>query len=80
MLAFLISAAALGGVAKMNLSYPLVLAGLGGGYWFYLALQQVSPRSAKFWARRLFAVSILLITALNLSLSLNAVLPSLGFL
>lgn len=79
MLAFLISAAALGWVAKMNLSYPLVLAGLGG-YWFYLALQQVSPRSAKFWACRLFAVSILLILALNLSLSLNAVLPSLGFL
>jgi len=75
MLAFLISAAVLGWVANLNVSYPLVILGLGG-YWFYLALRQVSSRSSKAWARRLFVVSILLILALNLSLALNAVLPS----
>jgi protoheme IX farnesyltransferase len=75
MVAFLVSAAILGWVADINASYPLVIVGLGG-YWFYLALRPVRNATAKPWARRLFSVSIVLILALNLSLSLNAVLPS----
>lgn len=75
MVAFLISAAILGWVAAINVSYPLVVLGLGG-YWFYLTLRPVRNANAKVWARRIFSVSILLILALNLSLALNAVLPS----
>ncbi|VEF11115.1 protoheme IX farnesyltransferase [Pseudomonas fluorescens] len=77
MLAFLASAATLAWVANLNLSYPLVVIGLGG-YWLYLALQQVNASTSKAWARRLFVVSILLIMALNVSLALNGVLPSLS--
>jgi len=76
MVAFLVSAGILDWVAHTNVSYPLVAAAIGG-YWFYLAWKPVKTATAKAWARRVFGVSILLILALNLSLSLNAVLPSL---
>ncbi|MBV4484756.1 heme o synthase [Pseudomonas sp. SWRI153] len=75
MAAFLVSAVILGGVADINVSYPLVIFCLGG-YWFYLASRPVPTGTARAWARRIFSVSIVLILALNLSLALNAVLPS----
>ena len=73
LMAFLISALALGWAASLNTVYVLLVV-LFGGYWFYLAWQQPRAGTTQMWARRIFTVSIFLILILNFAMALNAVI------
>jgi protoheme IX farnesyltransferase len=73
MLMFMLSAAMLGVSAHLNVLYFGVVVGLGG-YWCALAFRIPSMTDRRQWARNIFTVSIVLILALNLTMSLGSVI------
>lgn len=58
----------------------VVIALVMGGYWLYLALQGYRTQDEVRWAKRVFGVSILTITALSLMMSLDSTLGTLPLL
>ena len=78
MLFFMLSATVLGVVAALNFIYFGVVFGLGG-YWCTLAFQNPPVKDQRGWARQIFVISILLIMAVSLAISLGSALfrPSL---
>lgn len=73
MLFFMLSATVLGVVANLNVVYFMVVFGLGG-YWCSLAFKNQQVKEQRGWARQIFVISILLMMALNLAMSLGSAL------
>lgn len=78
-LAFVAASLALGVAGYAGPGY-VAIALLMGGYWLYLALQGYRAQDEVRWAKRVFGVSILTITALSLMMSLDSTLGALPLL
>ena len=70
MLAFVISGVGLGLAAHLNLAYFLMILALGG-YWLSLACSSTRHSDPVSWARKIFGFSIILVLALNFTISLG---------
>ncbi|QXI18040.1 heme o synthase [Pseudomonas hamedanensis] len=70
MIAFLAASLLLGLISRLGVAYFLLVASLGG-YWLWLALHSPPATEQKAWARKIFAVSIMVVLGLNLAMTLG---------